>query len=1526
MSDPHPAVASSSRPDRPPARPPGTVATRRSDRRAAFDNYARADADRIPSGCVVLALADLRAFDDDVDHELVGRLVAAETRADPAGVSFERFVTIADVVEARRAVPGGLGRADAGAMAPPAPEYLRSEPLRALFLARADEHQLLSASAWIQLARDARLVDDEDEGDDGEHEAARASRASNASKASKAAKSKASSRATHRAGSLTAAGASVIFARARGPSAERDAALAFSPDFLAALGWAAGARGTAFGAAASSALSSSSAPVPIAPSLQTLTAADFGASVGHVDVLDETFKHDLLAERDGGVGPRDETEPTGTATSSYSSGASRATRRSRGAPRAVSSSRESASIQILRAAFRCADLDHRGYVPVDALAALLGAAGAFDHLDLNAAAIFLASRLASLDRERGNLTHVHEREDELTLADCARHLRAALRHAAPASTRMRTTTKTTTKTNTKTEETSPSPRDRDGSRSSRAAIRLPVPVARDATRDDVDALRRVFERFCAARDEAGIDAPAHPTMMDASRWHLFARRAALFDAGFEVGAERVAFARACPPGNFRVGFDGFLVALGFVAAQKGVDAAGVAEIAKRAKTSLGPPRAPAEFARGKKEATSDASASASGSGSGSDDDTTARSTVRSPRRSPLRSPARCRSPSAPPVTKRRPKPPGRLDVANPRAAREVLAAAAPITSSALTRVLADVGALEGVHPASAGAAIAGAKMALDVDADDAAVVSVDDASRLVAALATLRDRPGTARRLDPPPARTLRAYEDHDLLRRRFNEFATFGASPRDAERLTRRLDAAWQRSLVDADAATRFDRGEDPMFGPERHARGNPLVSAPPCDKNHAARIERTPFVEDLRVTCDPTSTEGRDYPDAAQLLGRAAELSSTGPDTRAIGFSSAYAAPAAFVARRTARAFGADDAETAASSRGAASVGFVAAAAAGGFAVGSARASAVSRSMGLAGPNEGRWEAIHGVDGEPLGAAESLAAERRAAMVSSSSAAAEARASASRARADAERREAARSRMTPEERVEDDVMHRGSTARKTAALRASEEAGRAGVEAHASRLVAPDRRAGASAANFRKWFSESGLLCDALTPASLDVLHATSRAPGSGDEVTWGEFLRAVARAAELLDAPFGAVASALIAVGPPRRRYLPTPRQTSAATGATAAANAAREDVRMIRPWEESLRREMRDGRGETLGIDAGSTTTLGTMTGTTTRAPDAATRVPGGAVATAATIARARRAHDREPARLKPGSLRRVGSHVPTIVDEDGGRAPFSVAAYVESCERSHRAVVARLERAERDAERAADLARMTRGVEHHEECRAALERSTAAMNARDTWHFAKETRALRRFGAGDARATAARATRPVEDSRAADAKARELELTWLADTARLGASDESDENRRPGGYELPYGVTAADATALARTSPAAPKAPARAFESENDRWKLDVMTRGRVGTRMTLGGRAIAEGMLDAEGAPVPMADAEFGAAIAVPAVSAAALRRTTGRRVDPMASLVRSLRESAFYDAPGSARANEVGEGHAASD
>ena len=492
---PCPTRTPASRPRRAPTVPPrpppgpsrrdGPIAARRSTTTPAPRPIAS------PSGCVVLALADLRAFDDDVDHELVGRLVAAETRADPAGVSFERFVTVADLVEARRAVAGGLGRANAGAMARPAPSFYEanhsgrsSSPARTNANASPpprgyDSPKTRASSRTRTRTRRGR----------GRHRP----RVQSIRNLLETLTSREFGFA-HRRGRVRD-----FRARARGPSAEGDAALAFSPDFFAALGWAAGARGIAFGAAASSALSSTHAPVPIASSPQTLTSADFGASVGHVDILDETFKHDLLAERDGGVGFRDETEPTGTATSSYSSGASRATRQSRGPSRAVSFSRESASIQILRASFRCADLDRRGYVPAGALCALLGAAGGFDHLTLNAAAIFLASRLASLDRERGNITHVHEREDELTLADCARHLRAALRHG-------------TRKTGTRHSSS------RGSTRSSSRPVSASRPdfVARDATREDVDALRRVFERFCAVRDEVGIVAPAHPMMMDAS--------------------------------------------------------------------------------------------------------------------------------------------------------------------------------------------------------------------------------------------------------------------------------------------------------------------------------------------------------------------------------------------------------------------------------------------------------------------------------------------------------------------------------------------------------------------------------------------------------------------------------------------------------------------------------------------------------------------------------------------------------------------------------------------------------------------------------------------------------------------------------------------------------------------------------------------------------------------------------------------------------------------------------------------------
>ena len=70
----HPPPGVADRPERPPRRPTSPLLRKR--HRAAFDHYAAPDG-RVPIDAVVLALADLGSFDDDVDAELAGRLVAA---------------------------------------------------------------------------------------------------------------------------------------------------------------------------------------------------------------------------------------------------------------------------------------------------------------------------------------------------------------------------------------------------------------------------------------------------------------------------------------------------------------------------------------------------------------------------------------------------------------------------------------------------------------------------------------------------------------------------------------------------------------------------------------------------------------------------------------------------------------------------------------------------------------------------------------------------------------------------------------------------------------------------------------------------------------------------------------------------------------------------------------------------------------------------------------------------------------------------------------------------------------------------------------------------------------------------------------------------------------------------------------------------------------------------------------------------------------------------------------------------------
>ena len=93
-------------------------------------------------------------------------------------------------------------------------------------------------------------------------------------------------------------------------------------------------------------------------------------------------------------------------------------------------------------------------------------------------------------------------------------------------------------------------------------------------------------------------------------------------------------------------------------------------------------------------------------------------------------------------------------------------------------------------------------------------------------------------------------------------------------------------------------------------------------------------------------------------------------------------------------------------------------------------------------------------------------------------------------------------------------------------------------------------------------------------------------------------------------------------------------------------------------------------------------------------------------------------------------------------------------------------------------------------------EAHEDTRDAFERAKRRTNAKDQWHFAEEVRALRRASGG----RRAEDARGAETESALDRSARELTLTWLAETARLGPPGA--ERGAPGVAppSLPFGVT------------------------------------------------------------------------------------------------------------------------------
>ena len=1441
----HPPPGVADRPERPPRRPTSPLLRKR--HRAAFDHYAAPDG-RVPIDAVVLALADLGSFDDDVDAELAGRLVAAHfNRGDGVpgvpGVARERFRTLVDVLDARRAA-GHLGAPGSGAPALVAPEFFELEPLRALFRAAADAGGRLRLDAFVRTLELAGLLLSAKEG-----VAGTSSVPLSASLAR----------------SLSAAGASVIFARARGPAPESDDALlwpsadadAARNDFVCALARVAAARREPFGVVVAKLLASPAGVDAPAPSIQTLTAKDFGASAGFTDDAETTLKHDLLAERVTLADPR---RPNAGAASSPRSSTSQ-----------NSKALESA-LASLRLAFGCMDASHVGRVPISRLAALLASAGATARVDLNTAATFARARVDALDPYRGRNAFRHVLEGEATLEECERHLRAAMKLRGGVAEAARSEA-------------------RGGSaRLSGRALRA-VDDA-DASASPTARLRSAFERFAAAGPEAGFASKPHPKLMDLARFERFVRAAALHDETLEIGAECVAFGAACPPGCLRVDFEGFLAALDAVAAQKGdADGRETTRAALRARvanlTRDADARDRPRFALASREGglarvgrtcewverpveriAETAEENAEGKVNRDRDPSAVPPPAESslPRRQPPRVRAAREWTAA--------------DLAgvvpDPEAAARVISSSAPIRADRLCGVLADAGALDGADPVAAGALIAGAVAAASAKSsnksggagDDSEVtLSASEATRVCAAAASLRRG---ARRPPPPP--TLRTYEESERLRRHFFAFACHGLSPREAERTRERLDLTWQRSVLDAEAAARAETGLGANV-PRERSKKNPLQSAPPCDKNHAASLEPTPFLEpdrDARLgfACDPTRSHGADWPDAAQLLGRARELTDAGPGTRRVGFGAAYAEPRAFAARRTARAFGASRAEAADLARGLASEGVS------DVAPGSKEAAARSIGAGLAGKNEGRWEAIHGADLD----------------------------------LDLETREA-------------------------------------GAGERGERGSLGDLRAGLSLANFRKLAMESGV-CDPggfgagpsraagasrLTPAAVDVVFAQSRAKHGGDCLTWGEYLRAVARVAACLgaDVAFGAVAGAFANVGVPRERREPTPREAAAASGATARANDARRRGAMVRPWEESLRAE---GDGGALagvgGREAAMATDRATMSGVVVESATgtSAATPAGGAVATAATIRRAE-TESAGGARMKRGGLEPFERpRKPGALRASGSRAPEprAVAAYLDAVETSKTNARRALERDAREAMDAREKKRLEALREAHEDTRDAFERAKRRTNAKDQWHFAEEVRALRRASGG----RRAEDARGAETESALDRSARELTLTWLAETARLGPPGA--ERGAPGVAppSLPFGVTLRDARRVAKVDPDDPRVATHSSEThsrgdgeprstvaaELSARRRRVMLDGRVGARVTIGAWAVGDAELesgerDSEEEEEEEEEARGGESRRALATSLAALRRTETKRVDPMASLVKSLRESQFYEA-----------------
>ena len=416
------------------------------------------------------------------------------------------------------------------------------------------------------------------------------------------------------------------------------------------------------------------------------------------------------------------------------------------------------------------------------LVTILGQSGAFDHLDLNAAAVWLESRLGSLSAQQGNVVKYNQFADEVTLVDVGRHVRAVLRYHPPKGTE---------------------------------SIQTPVDVdeAHGVNKENIAALRNVFERFCAAGAESGMAHEPHPRLMDLQRWVLCARNAAVFDVGFEKGAEAVAFARSCPPGNHRLG-------LSLVPSRRRLcrgaekdrreGGGAVVQAREAVHASVGATRAvfgrrgPGGSRRGNPRDDDGRGGFFNGwtgrlQGSNSSNSSSGEN---SPKNVPPSTPR-----SSFTGTRKAPRPDSlRPAVADPVNAELVIAAALgdtiePPRAEHLPMVLADIGALEGLCPNRAGAAVHGAKVTLELHGDDAPL-GRDDVVRASIALDLLR-RSGSESLapLTPAPPRSLKTYEDNPSFRKLYREFVTYGMDAKEKARMLKQLDATWQRANADADA-----------------------------------------------------------------------------------------------------------------------------------------------------------------------------------------------------------------------------------------------------------------------------------------------------------------------------------------------------------------------------------------------------------------------------------------------------------------------------------------------------------------------------------------------------------------------------------------------------------------------------------------------------------------------------------------------------------------------------------------------------